>query len=79
MKLSTRSRYGIRMVLDIAMNQDKGMVRIADIAERQDISPKYLEKLIRGLKNAGFIKSRPGPKGGTFSPRPRRAYPWATW
>lgn len=64
MKLTTRSRYGTRMVLDIAQHGNGGPVRIGDIAERQNISVKYLEKLIRELRDAGYIKSRRGPKGG---------------
>ena len=64
MKLTTRSRYGTRMLLDIAVHGEKSPVRISDIAARQDISVKYLEKLIRELRLAGFIKSRRGPKGG---------------
>lgn len=64
MKLTTRSRYGTRMVLDIAQNGGSGPVRIGDIAKRQNISVKYLEKLIRELRDAGYIRSRRGPKGG---------------
>jgi len=64
MKLSTRSRYGTRMLLDIAMNGTDGPVRIKDISSRQGVSVKYLEKLIRPLKKGEFIKSKRGPKGG---------------
>jgi len=64
MKLTTRSRYGARMALDIALYGTDGPVRVKDIAKRQGISVKYLEKLVRDLKNAGFIVSRRGPKGG---------------
>ena len=64
MKLSTRSRYGTRMMLDLAKHYENGPVRIADIAEREDISVKYLEQLIIPLKKANFIKSVRGPKGG---------------
>ncbi len=64
MKLSTRSRYGTRMLLDIAMNGQESPVRIKDISQRQGVSIKYLEKLIRPLKRAQFIKSKRGPKGG---------------
>ncbi|MGE4554010.1 MAG: Rrf2 family transcriptional regulator [Desulfovibrionaceae bacterium] len=64
MKLTTRSRYGTRMLLDIARNGAEGPVRISDIAQRQKVSVKYLEKLIRELRLAGFIRSRRGPKGG---------------
>lgn len=64
MKLTTRSRYGTRMLLDIALNQEDGPVSIKDIAMRQEISLKYLEKLIRVLRKEGFIKSKLGARGG---------------
>ncbi|MCJ2164874.1 MULTISPECIES: Rrf2 family transcriptional regulator [unclassified Pseudodesulfovibrio] len=64
MKLTTRSRYGTRMMLDIALHCQDGPVRIQDIASRQGVSAKYLEKLIRKLKDGGFIKSKRGPRGG---------------
>ncbi|MBG0775436.1 MAG: RrF2 family transcriptional regulator [Desulfovibrionaceae bacterium] len=70
MKLSTRSRYGTRMVLDIAIHGHDGPVRISDISKRQGVSVKYLEKLIRPLKKAKYIKSRRGPKGGHMLARP---------
>ena len=64
MQLTTRSRYGLRMLLDIALHGGDGPVRIQDIAKRRNISVKYLEQLIRALKKAGFIHSKRGPKGG---------------
>ena len=64
MKLTTRSRYGTRMILDMALHGQDGPVRIKDIAERQGVSVKYLEKLVRELKQAGFVRSRRGPRGG---------------
>lgn len=64
MKLSTRSRYGTRMMLDLAQHYDQGPVQIGDISRREDISVKYLEQLIIPLKKANFIKSVRGPKGG---------------
>lgn len=64
MKLTTRSRYGTRMILDMALNGQNGPVRIKDIATRQGVSVKYLEKLVRELKDAGFVRSRRGPHGG---------------
>ena len=64
MKLTTRSRYGTRMMLDMARYGKDGPVRIKDIATRQGVSVKYLEKLVRELKQAGFVKSRRGPRGG---------------
>jgi Rrf2 family transcriptional regulator, iron-sulfur cluster assembly transcription factor len=63
-KLSTRSRYGTRMMLDLAQKYKKGPVQIGEIAKRQDISVKYLEQLIIPLKKANLIKSVRGPKGG---------------
>ena len=64
MKLSTRSRYGTRMMLDMAQHYDQGPIQIGDIAKRQDISVKYLEQLIIPLKKANYVKSVRGPKGG---------------
>jgi Rrf2 family protein len=64
MRLTTRSRYGTRLVLDIALNQDKGWVNTTDIARRQKISQKYIEKLITGLRRSGLLESKRGPFGG---------------
>lgn len=64
MRLTTKSRYGAKMFLDIALHCGNGPVRIRDISRRQGISVKYLEKLIRKLRDAGFIESKRGPKGG---------------
>jgi len=70
MNLSTRSRYGTRMILDLAQHFDEGPVKIGDIAKRQEISVKYLEQLIIPLKKANFIKSIRGPKGGHMLGKP---------
>ncbi len=64
MKLTTRSRYGTRMLLDIAMHGSEQPVSIKDIAQRQGISVKYLEKLIRVLRKAGYSTSTLGAHGG---------------
>jgi len=64
MRLTTRTRYGTRMLLDLAEHGREDPVRISDIAARQVISIKYLEKLTRPLKRAGLIKSVRGSKGG---------------
>ena len=64
MKLSTRSRYGTRLMLDLAQHYADGPVQIGEIGKRQDISVKYLEQLIIPLKKANYIKSVRGPKGG---------------
>ena len=71
MKLSTRSRYGTRLMIDIARYSNLGPVRIHDIAKRQDISAKYLEQLIVPLKRAELIKSMRGPKGGHQLGKPK--------
>ena len=70
MKLSTRSRYGTRMMADIAKHYDEGPVQIGSIAKRQDVSVKYLEQLIIPLKKSGLIKSVRGSKGGHMLSRP---------
>ena len=64
MKLSTRSRYGTRMMLDMAQHYDEGPIQIGEMAKRQEISVKYLEQLIIPLKKANYVKSVRGPKGG---------------
>ena len=71
MKLSTRSRYGTRLMIDLAQYSDEGPVRINDVAKRQDISVKYLEQLIIPLKKANYIKSVRGPKGGHLLAKPK--------
>ena len=64
MRLSTRSRYGTRMMQDLAKHYDKGPTRVGEIAKRQDISVKYLEQLIIPLKQNNLVRSIRGPKGG---------------
>lgn len=64
MKLSTRSRYGTRLILDLAEHHNQGPVQLGDIAKRQNISLKYLEQIIRPLKKADYINSFRGAKGG---------------
>lgn len=64
MKISTKGRYAIRLMIDIAMNDNGEPVRIKDIAKRQEISDKYLEQIISVLNKAGYVKSVRGPQGG---------------
>ena len=64
MKISTKGRYALRLMLDIALNQTGEPVRIKDISARQEISEKYLEQIISVLNKAGFVKSVRGPRGG---------------
>ena len=58
MKVSTRGRYALRMMLDIATNDHGAPVRIKDIAARQDISVKYLEQIVSVLTKAGYEQRR---------------------
>jgi len=64
MKLSTRTRYGIRAILELAENHNKGPLQVKTIAREEDISGKYLEQLMAILKSAGLVRSVRGSKGG---------------
>jgi Rrf2 family protein len=64
MKLSTKGRYGVRALLDVALNSETGPVLLKDIARRQDISAQYLEHLISPLIRAGILRSQRGSRGG---------------
>jgi Rrf2 family protein len=64
MKLSTRTRYGMRALLELAIANNTGPLQIKVIAERQKISNKYLEQLVAILKTAGLVRSIRGPHGG---------------
>ena len=71
MKISTRGRYGTRMMLDLAARHDQGPTPLREIAKRQDLSVKYLEQLIIPLKAAGYIRSVRGARGGyTLAKKP---------
>ncbi len=69
MKLSTRTRYGIRAILELVSGRGKPL-QIKTIAHRQDISVKYLEQLMAILKSAGFVRSIRGSKGGYILAKP---------
>ncbi|AJO89352.1 Fe-S cluster assembly transcriptional regulator IscR [Haemophilus influenzae] len=64
MKLTSKGRYAVTAVLDIALNADGGPVSLADISERQHISLSYLEQLFAKLRKDGLVKSVRGPGGG---------------
>jgi Rrf2 family cysteine metabolism transcriptional repressor len=70
MKLSTRTRYGMRALLELAANNGTRPLQIKIIARRQDISVKYLEQLMAMLKSAGLIRSIRGSKGGYVLAKP---------
>lgn len=71
MKLSTKGRYGLRAMIDLARYADKEPVSIGSIALRQDISERYLEQLVALLKKAGLVKSIRGASGGYVLAKPR--------
>lgn len=64
MKISTKGRYALRMMLDLALNSTGEYITIKSIATRQEISEKYLEQIISILNKAGFVKSIRGAQGG---------------
>jgi Rrf2 family protein len=64
MKLSKKSRYGLRALVDLSVNSKSNHVSLNSIAERNDISPQYLEQVFASLRRAGIVKSIKGPQGG---------------
>ena len=63
MKISTRGRYALRMMLEFALHPDQ-CTKISQVASRQEISEKYLEQIVTILVRAGFVKSMRGAQGG---------------
>ncbi|MBN2441308.1 MAG: Rrf2 family transcriptional regulator [Spirochaetales bacterium] len=70
MKISKRSRYGIRMILELALHYGKEPLQISEIAQKEEISPKYLGQLIIPLKHAGYVSSIRGAYGGYVLAKP---------
>ncbi|MDF1536462.1 MAG: Rrf2 family transcriptional regulator [bacterium] len=66
MRLSTKSRYGVRALFDIAYHSVGLPTQIKDISRRQQISPRYLEQIFQKLKKAGLLGSKRGPNGGYY-------------
>lgn len=64
MRLSTKGRYGVKAMLDLAIHSSEGHIALKNIAERQNISEHYLEQLIAILRKAGLVKSVRGAQGG---------------
>ncbi len=64
MKISTKGRYALRMMLDLAMNQGEDFVSLKDIAERQNVSKKYLEQIVPLMNKSGMLKTNRGNHGG---------------
>lgn len=70
MKLSTKGRYGLRALIDLAQNSSKEPVSINNIAARQELSERYLEQLMTLLRKAGLVKSSRGAGGGYVLAKP---------
>ena len=64
MKISTKGRYALRLMIDIALHSNGGNVSLKDVSEREGISLKYLEQIVNALCKAGYLKSRRGSQGG---------------
>ena len=66
MRLSTKSRYGVRAIFDIAYHSEGLETQVRDISRRQGISQRYLEQIFQKLRRAGVVGSKRGPSGGYF-------------
>lgn len=64
MKISTQGRYGLRALVDLAVNDNKGAIPLREISKREDISERYLEQLFAKLRKAGLVRSIRGAHGG---------------
>lgn len=64
MKISTKGRYALRMLIDLAEHEGDGFIALKDIAERQNISKKYLEQIVPILSRSGILRTNRGSQGG---------------
>lgn len=74
MKISTKGRYAIRLMLDLAEHNNEGFIALKDIAERQEISKKYLEQIVPLLNKADMLKTNRGYQGGYMLSRKPSQY-----
>ncbi|NCB62422.1 MAG: Rrf2 family transcriptional regulator [Clostridia bacterium] len=74
MKISTKGRYALRLMLDIALNSKGDAISLRDVAKRQEISDKYLEQIVTPLARAGLLRSVRGAGGGYLLTREPRDY-----
>ena len=70
MRLSTKCRYGLRALIDLALNSSEKQIALKDIAERQNVSLKYLEQEFSLLKRTGLVRSVKGSRGGYLLAKP---------
>ncbi|HAI68177.1 MAG TPA: Fe-S cluster assembly transcriptional regulator IscR [Gammaproteobacteria bacterium] len=73
MRLTTKGRYAVTAMLDLAINQDQGPITLSDISQRQGISLSYLEQLFSRLRKKGLVDSTRGPGGGYRLSRPAKS------
>ena len=74
MRISTKGRYALRLMLDLALYGNGTCISLRDISARQNVSVKYLEQIVVILARAGFVKSVRGPQGGYRLARPPKDY-----
>ena len=74
MKISTKGRYALRLMLDLALHDTGEYIPLKEVAARQEISDKYLEQIITQLSRAGFVKSVRGAQGGYRLAEPPAQY-----
>ena len=70
MKLSTRTRYGLRLMYQLSLRYNQGPIQLSEIAETEDVSEKYLGQIVIHLRAAKLIQSHRGAQGGYFLARP---------
>lgn len=75
MNVTTKGRYALRVMLDLAQHPEEGTISLKTVAERQGISMKYLEMIVAGLKRAGLVESSRGKEGGYRLSRAPADYP----
>ncbi len=74
MRISTKGRYAVRLMLELALKSTGEPIRLKDVASSQDISEKYLEQIIAVLNKAGFVRSVRGREGGYILARRPEEY-----
>ena len=74
MKISTKGRYALRLMVDLAEHRENGFIALKDVAKRQNISKKYLEQIVPVLNGAGLLITNTGNKGGYRLAKPPSEY-----
>lgn len=72
--ISTKGRYALRLMLDLAQHENEGCVALKDVAQRQNVSKKYLEQIVPLLTNAGMLRTTRGYRGGYMIAEPPEKY-----